>query len=150
GEDAGVVPPNAINQVVPMYQGQVMVPRTGRLEVVIDETGTVESAVMRAPISVAYDALVVAAAKRWSYTPATVNGAPVKFRKSIQIAGKATLRCRSPGRRRTSRRRPPRSRSAGGRRPLLSSAAASRTASRPRRARAQKAPCGTAARCRVS
>src|SRR5262249_11610704 len=49
-EDGGVIPPNAISQVVPSFQGQVMVPRTGRLEVVIDEAGTVESAVMRTPI----------------------------------------------------------------------------------------------------
>ena len=57
----------------------------GVLEVVISETGAVESAVMRTPISPRYDQIVVAAAKSWKYAPATLNGIPVKFRKTINI-----------------------------------------------------------------
>ncbi len=83
--DADVIPPSTISQVLPLFPGQVMIPRTGKLEVVINETGTVESAVMIATVTAAYDALVVAATKAWRYRPATVNGAPVKFRKIVQL-----------------------------------------------------------------
>ena len=56
------------------------------LEVVIDETGTVESAVMRSPINPRYDQMVLSAAKTWKYEPARVGGTPVKYRKLISIS----------------------------------------------------------------
>jgi TonB family protein len=58
----------------------------GSLEIVINEEGLVESAIMRASVSPSYDKAVVQAARSWRYRPATINGAPVKFRKLIQIA----------------------------------------------------------------
>jgi TonB family protein len=58
--------------------------------VVIDESGAVESAVMTASVTQAYDTMVLAAAKAWRYRPATANGAPVKFRKTVQITIKLT------------------------------------------------------------
>ena len=33
----------------------------------------------------AYDAMVLTATKAWRYRPATLNGVPVKFRKTVQI-----------------------------------------------------------------
>ena len=83
--DSNVVQPAIINQALPLVPGQVAIPRTGMLEMVIDEAGTVESAVMGASVTPAYDALVVAATRAWRYKPATLNGAPVKFRKILQI-----------------------------------------------------------------
>ena len=83
--DADVIPPSTISQVLPLFPGQVRIPRTGKLEVVFNETGTVESAVMIATVTAAYDALVVSATRTWRYKPATVNGAPVKFRKIVQL-----------------------------------------------------------------
>jgi TonB family protein len=53
--------------------------------VVIDATGTVESATMRVPLMAAYDRQAIAAAKTWQYKPATLNGVPVKYRKLVQI-----------------------------------------------------------------
>jgi hypothetical protein len=53
---------------------------------VIDERGEVESAVMRLPVDPSYDRTAVNAAKSWRYTPATLSGVPVKFRKVIQIS----------------------------------------------------------------
>jgi hypothetical protein len=32
-----------------------------------------------------YDAMVLTATKAWRYRPATLNGVPVKFRKTVQI-----------------------------------------------------------------
>ena len=89
-DDANVLPPTAVLQTLPMYPGQVLVPRSGKLEVVIDEGGNVESAVMIGSVTAAYDSRVIAAAKNWRYRPATLNGAPVKFRKLVQISIKAS------------------------------------------------------------
>jgi hypothetical protein len=36
-------------------------------------------------VTSAYDSLVLAASKAWRYRPATMNGAPVKFRKLVQL-----------------------------------------------------------------
>jgi hypothetical protein len=87
--DANVVPPATVNQTLPMFPGPVKMPRVGKLEVVIDETGAVESAIMIGSVSSDYDSRAVAATKTWRYRPATLNGAPVKFRKIVQIAIKA-------------------------------------------------------------
>ena len=68
----------------------VIIPRTGKLEVLIDETGAVESATMTASVTVNYDAMVLTATRNWRYRPATVNGVAVKFRKTVQITIKLT------------------------------------------------------------
>ena len=57
---------------------------------VIDEFGAVESAIMTASVTQTYDLMVLTATKTWRYKPATVNGAPVKFRKTVQITIKLT------------------------------------------------------------
>jgi hypothetical protein len=56
------------------------------MDVVIDESGLVMASSMRSPVSPLYDSHALAAAKGWRYRPATLNGAPVKYRKTIQIA----------------------------------------------------------------
>ncbi len=60
------------------------------MDIIIDETGAVVSATMSARVSAAYDAHALAAARTWRYRPATLNGTPVKYRKTIQIAVKAS------------------------------------------------------------
>ena len=89
-EDAGVEPPVTMNQTLPMYPGQVTMPRTGRLEIVINESGMVESAAMTTSVSAAYDTLALNAVRTWRYKPATMNGVPIKFRKVVQIAIRPT------------------------------------------------------------
>ena len=89
-EDSGVVPPMAIAQTLPGFRGLTTVQRIGRIEIVVDETGAVESAFMTVSVTPTYDKMAVAAARNWHYTPATVNGAPVKFRKVVQITVKPT------------------------------------------------------------
>jgi TonB family protein len=88
--DANVVPPTAIRQSLPAYPGRVTMARTGVVEVVIDETGVVESATMPEPVSPQYDRLVLSAAKTWQYQPARLDGAPVKFVKRVQVSLKPT------------------------------------------------------------
>ncbi len=83
--DTNVVPPIALSQQIPLYPGQIRVPQTGVIEVVIDTMGGVESASMIASISPQYDRLAVGAARQWQYQPARVDGVPVKFLKRIQV-----------------------------------------------------------------
>jgi hypothetical protein len=78
--------PVVIRQALPPFPGRVVTARTGVVEVVIDETGAVESAAMVLPLDPAYNRLVLAAAKSWVYRPARRDGAPVKYRKRVEIA----------------------------------------------------------------
>jgi len=94
-EDQGVVAPVPVRQTLPEYQkpsiaiaaaSKLMAPpNKGMLEILIDERGTVETAIMRISIQPAYDAQILEATKSWKYKPATKDGAPVKYRKYITI-----------------------------------------------------------------
>ena len=90
GGETGIVPPVIVNQTLPAFPGQVVIPRNGKLEVVIDESGLVESATMTASVTPSYDAMALTATKVWRFKPATLNGVPVKFRKTVQISIKLT------------------------------------------------------------
>lgn len=83
--DTQVLPPAAIKQPLPAFPGQLAVANRGVLEVVINEEGDVESAIMRESVNPRYDAQLLAAAKTWQYRPALLNGKPVKYRKLVQI-----------------------------------------------------------------
>ena len=89
-EDRVVVPPQVINQTLPGFRGVTPVERVGRIEVVIDETGAVESAVMTMSVNATYDKTAVAAARAWRYVPAKVDGRPVKFKKIVQVTVRPT------------------------------------------------------------
>jgi TonB family protein len=90
GEDRNVIPPSVIIQTLPLFPGTVIAPRSGVLEVLIDETGEVEAANMTQSVTSGYDRLVLAATRTWRFKPATVNGLPVKYRKVVQINVKKT------------------------------------------------------------
>jgi TonB family protein len=90
GEDRDIIPPAVINQALPPFQGTVIAPRTGTLEVLISETGEIESAVMTQSVTSTYDRLALSAARAWRFKPATLNGMPVRYRKTVQINVKAT------------------------------------------------------------
>ena len=84
-EDKNVMPPVMVRQDIPQYPGRVTFDRSGVLEVVIDINGTVESATMLEGVEALYNRLLLAAAKNWMYQPARLDGAPVKYRKRIQV-----------------------------------------------------------------
>jgi TonB family protein len=86
GEEADVRPPVTIVQDLPRFLN-VVPPGgiRGVVEIVIGEHGRVESATMVVPVASSYDKLVLSAANTWQFRPALRNGAPVKFRKRIQI-----------------------------------------------------------------
>jgi hypothetical protein len=89
---AVVVPPVAILQNVPPIPSSLIRMtqlRAGVLELMIDETGKVEDAKFISPIHPVYDSMVTSAAKGWKYKPATADGKPIKYRKTIRIAVQA-------------------------------------------------------------
>jgi hypothetical protein len=92
-EDEGVTPPSIVDQRAPRLpeqirriltlKGSVITP--GVFDLIIDETGFVQQATVRSSIHQVYDELVIVASRSWRYMPATRNGVPVRYRKSIQI-----------------------------------------------------------------
>jgi TonB family protein len=88
-DDPAVTAPVVIRQDLPPWPQTIpMPPQLGQravLDIVINESGAVESVVVRQSIAPWYDEMLVKDAKRWSYKPATRNGAPVKYRKLIQV-----------------------------------------------------------------
>ena len=84
-DDKNVMPPVMVRQDIPQYPGRVAFDRTGVLEVVIDINGAVESATMLEGVEALYNRLLLTAAKNWMYQPARLDGAPVKYRKRIQV-----------------------------------------------------------------
>jgi TonB family protein len=90
--DGNVVPPIVIRQELPPFPGPALIGKLGVIEVIVGENGTVESAVIRRAIAPQYDKVALSATRTWRYQPATVNGVPVKYRKSIQVNVKAPPR----------------------------------------------------------
>jgi len=89
--DPEVQPPSAIKQSLPEYDRRLGAPRgTASLEIVIDERGNVELAIMRGSINPKYDEMALSEARTWRYRPAVRLGVPVKFSKSIAINVKMT------------------------------------------------------------
>jgi outer membrane biosynthesis protein TonB len=83
--DADVVAPVTVRQDIPRFPTAVPTEKTGVLFIVIGETGSVESAIVTEPLDKAFDRMLLAAAKVWTYQPATRNGIAVKYRKRIQL-----------------------------------------------------------------
>ena len=83
--DASVTQPVIVAQALPPYPRKPLRPVQGVVEVVINEQGVVENAAIRSSIDPLYDTLALAASKTWRYNPATKDGAPVKFRKLVQV-----------------------------------------------------------------
>jgi hypothetical protein len=84
-EDGGVVAPAAIRQAIPPYSRVVSQKKTAIVQLIIDDTGAVESATMVTPLDPQYDGAVLTAARGWQYEPARADGVPVKYRKLVQI-----------------------------------------------------------------
>jgi tetratricopeptide (TPR) repeat protein len=93
-----VVPPVPVKQVLPAAPGNRALSTTtpGVIEIVIDESGDVEFAIVRRSIDPAchpevwasilrYDTLLMQEARTWRYRPASRYGTAVKFRKLIEI-----------------------------------------------------------------
>jgi hypothetical protein len=85
-----VIPPVVLRQDAPGFPAQLATtltpgPKTGTIEVLIDEKGNVERAVMSEFINPIYDRLLMTDAKKWKYRPAVKDQIPVKFLKTVAI-----------------------------------------------------------------
>jgi TonB family protein len=88
--DAGVVAPIAVFQPQPNIPPAVLnlvrqLRGTSKIDVLINEDGTVEEVTVKQPVSPAYDKLIVAAARKWRYKPALKDGVPIKFVNTVVI-----------------------------------------------------------------
>ena len=79
-----MIPPQIIRQQMPAFPGGVTLQKTGVFEVVIDDNGKVESAMMRVPVN-AQDTRMTTQQPRRGDQPTTVDGAPVRFVKRINV-----------------------------------------------------------------
>ncbi len=84
-EDTDVIAPVTLSQDIPPLHRPLTAERNGVVVVVINEAGRVESAVIAQSFDSYYDLLLLQAAKRWRYRPATREGVPVKYRKGVQL-----------------------------------------------------------------
>ena len=85
-EDSDVVAPVATKQAMPRFPGLLTQSALGVIEVVIDPAGGVESAKILETVHPSYDGLLLAAAKKWQYQPAQLDGTTVRYMKRIQIS----------------------------------------------------------------
>lgn len=87
GSTPGVTPPVTLRQDLPRWTSATPAPRaTGTLEVIITAQGVIERATLIQPIATLFDRQILDATKHWRYRPASLNGKPVRFRKTIKIA----------------------------------------------------------------
>ncbi len=88
-DDTNVRPPRALSQTIPrppvLASRSVAFTGTLSLELTISPEGLVENVVVTEPLNPIYDTMLVEAAKRWRYEPALLDGAPVRFRKKMDV-----------------------------------------------------------------
>jgi hypothetical protein len=89
-EDRDVAPPVTLQQRVPKYPANVTRPLQGVIQFVVDENGAVQTPSMPVSIDMTYDGMVMNAAKKWQYQPATLDGKPVKYMKRLTISVSVT------------------------------------------------------------
>jgi TonB family protein len=85
--DRDVTPPVIVRQDMPSLSPIIKMQANDRgvIEIVINEAGRVEAATVRQPVHPKYDSQLLSAVQNWRYSPATLNGQPVRYRKMIQI-----------------------------------------------------------------
>jgi tetratricopeptide (TPR) repeat protein len=87
-ESQRVLPPVPLDQSLPFWNppdGLKTLTFHGAMDIVIDETGAVSSAVIVRSINKLYDSQLLDAAWRWKFVPATLNATPVSFQKTIDV-----------------------------------------------------------------
>ncbi len=88
-DDPGVTAPIAIKQALPPWPQAIpkaaVRGRRAVLDITINEAGNVESVSVRESIVGWYDEALIKEAMGWSYKPASKDGAPVRYRKLMQV-----------------------------------------------------------------
>lgn len=94
-----VTPPLPLRRDVPQWSSGLALPvgTTVIVEVIVRETGTIESAVVRQSAGRFYDERVAQAALNWRYRPAVKAGQPVRYRLLVKVVfGKQPPELREP------------------------------------------------------
>ena len=81
-----MVPPQTVRQKVPAFPGRVLLSGAATMDIIINESGSVDSATIVTSLNPQYDRMALNAARNWQYKPATYNGTPVKYRKRLQLS----------------------------------------------------------------
>jgi TonB-like protein len=89
-DDEGVSPPVALDQRMPALSADLgaLIKRrrvNGQVDVLIDEAGRVVEATIRQPVNSTFDALILQSARGWKYRPATKDGVPVRYLKTLLL-----------------------------------------------------------------
>ena len=87
-DDEGVSPPVVLEQRMPPMSNEMqLITRAsksrGMIDIVIDETGRVIDTSVRESMNAAFDGMIVRESRKWKYRPAMVNGAPVRYVKTL-------------------------------------------------------------------
>jgi hypothetical protein len=84
--DLGVTPPRPLGrQLSSESLPRKSLPPTGRLEILVDRSGRVETVKLDTPLNGYHDRMIVSAVKAWHYKPALKNGKPVRFNLVMSI-----------------------------------------------------------------
>ena len=86
--DVAVIPPVELERNIPPWNPPAqLVWRSfrGVVEVVVDESGNVETSRMVESLADFYDAGLLESARSWRFKPAQRAGQPVKYRKLVEI-----------------------------------------------------------------
>jgi tetratricopeptide (TPR) repeat protein len=88
-DDRAVVRPVAIDNPLPPWRPSRGIDLrqefNGNIELLIDEAGKVLTAQIRKSVHRDYDPLLVEAARNWTFRPATLNGAPVRYKYVLEV-----------------------------------------------------------------
>jgi hypothetical protein len=87
-EASKVVQPKTVRQAFPPVPSSIAASRktlTGAVKVVIGTDGRVKSASIETSVHPQYDLPLLAAARSWLYTPATINGMPTEVERIVQV-----------------------------------------------------------------
>jgi hypothetical protein len=85
-DDADVIPPVPIRQTFPQSRVEwIAMSSRGLLEVIVSESGELESAVLSRSVHPSYNTLLLHETKLWRYKPAMRHGVAVKYRRLIEI-----------------------------------------------------------------
>jgi|GEM_PF-3560284 len=88
--DEGVAPPVPIEQRMPamtteMQQVAKAMKTRGMMDIVIDESGRVVDATIRQSLNPTIDAMIIRSARTWKYRPASKDGTPVRYLKTLLL-----------------------------------------------------------------
>jgi hypothetical protein len=87
--DAGISPPIALVRTFPPWRPVSPLdagrPFKGSLELVVDDAGVVASARMVTSVNATYDPVLMQAARKWTFRPATKNGVAVPYRVMVDV-----------------------------------------------------------------